>query len=268
MDLGIKGKVAVVTGSSTGIGKATARELAENGAQIVLTARGQERLESAGDELRNQTGADVICVAADVSKPKDPARVVAGAVEAFGSVDILVNNAGRAHAGGVLDSSDDDWEDMTSTKLLSMVHFCQAAAPHMKQKGWGRIVNMSSVGGIYPNPKLTISHALSAGINNLTKSLALDVAPDGILVNAIGIGAVTTDNWADNMIPKARETHPDWADLSDEELVARLGAAMTPVGHFGEPEDIAALAAFLASDRNRFTTGATVEASGGADRFM
>ena len=268
MDLGIKGKVALVTGSSTGIGKATARELAENGCKVVLTARGRDRLDAAVEELKNETGSEILGVAADVSAPDGPGGVVAAAADAFGSVDILVNNAGRAHAGGVLQTTDRDWRDMTETKVLGLVHFCQAAVPHMRRNGWGRIVNMSSVGGIYPNPKLTISHALSAGINNLTKSLALDVAPDGILVNAIGIGAVITDNWANNMIPKARETHPDWADLPDDELVARLGAAMTPVGHFGNPEDIAALAAFLASDRNRFTTGATIEASGGADRFI
>ncbi|MDE0538764.1 MAG: SDR family oxidoreductase [Rhodospirillales bacterium] len=268
MDLGIKDKVAVVTGGSTGIGNATARELGENGAKIVITARGRDRLDAAAGVLQDATGAEVLGVAADVSAPDDADRVISAAADAFGSVDILVNNAGRAHAGGVLQTTDEDWRDMTGTKLLGMIHFCQAAVPHMRKNGWGRIVNMSSVGGIYPNPKLSISHALSAGINNLTKSLALEVATDGILVNAIGIGAVITDNWANNMIPKARETHPDWADLSDDDLVARLGAAMTPVGHFGKPEDIAALAAFLASGRNRFVTGATVEASGGADRFI
>ena len=268
MDLRIKNKVAIVTGSSTGIGKATARELAKNGAKIILTARGQDRLDDAVNELKAETGAEVIGVAADVSTSDGPQRVVAEAAKAFQTVDILVNNAGRAHAGGVLQTTDQDWQDMTNTKVLGLIHFCKAAIPFMKKNGWGRIVNMSSVGGIYPNPKLTISHALSAGINNLTKSLALDVAADGILVNAIGIGAITTDNWATNMIPKARETHPEWADLSNEELIARLGKAMTPVGHFGEPQDIAVLAAFLASDCNRFVTGSTIEAAGGADRFM
>ena len=268
MDLRIQDKVAVVTGGSAGIGKATARELAGNGAKIVITARGKDRLNAAADEIRKETGASVLGIAADVAAAGEPARVVAEAVNNFGSADILVNNAGRAHAGGVLQTTSEDWQDMISAKLLAMVNFCQAAVPHMKGRNWGRIVNMSSVGGIYPNPKLTISHALSAGINNLTKSLALDVAADGILVNAIGIGAVTTENWANNMIPKARETHAEWADLPDDDLIARLGRAMTPVGHFGRPEDIAALAAFLASDRNGFVTGATVEASGGADRFI
>ena len=127
---------------------------------------------------------------------------------------------------------------------------------------------MSSIGGIYSNPKLLISHVLSAAINNLTKGLALEVAGDGILVNAIALGAIQTDNWALNMVPKVRETRSDLAKLSDEELMKQLGAELTPVGRFGLPEEIAATAAFLASGRNGFVTGCTIEASGGADRFM
>ncbi len=127
---------------------------------------------------------------------------------------------------------------------------------------------MSSVGGIYPNPKLLVSHVLSAAINNLTRGLALEVAPHGILVNAIALGAIRTDNWEQNMIPKVRETRPDLAGLPDEDLVARVGAEYTPVGRFGLPQEIAAIAAFLVSERNGFVTGHTIEASGGAERFF
>jgi 3-oxoacyl-[acyl-carrier protein] reductase len=127
---------------------------------------------------------------------------------------------------------------------------------------------MSSIGGIYPNHKLLISHVLSAAINNLTKSLALEVAADGILVNAIGIGAVATDNWANNMIPALRHARPELAHLSDDEILSKISAERTPTGRAGDPRDIAAIAAFLASNRNRFVTGDTIEASGGADRFM
>jgi len=268
MDLGIAGKVAIVTGASTGIGAAVAHELAANGAKVVMVARGRDRLEDAAAAVRAATGAEAIAVAADVSAPDDPVRVVETAVSAFGGLDVLVNNAGRAHAGGLLQSSDADWREMTEIKLYGMVRFCRAAVPVMQKSGWGRIINMSSVGGRYANPKLSVSHALSAGINNLTKSLALEVAKDGILVNAIGIGAVVTDNWANNMIPNVRVSRPGWANLPEQEIIDRLGAELTPVGHFGQPEDIAALAAFLASDRNRFVTGAMIEASGGADRFV
>jgi 3-oxoacyl-[acyl-carrier protein] reductase len=127
---------------------------------------------------------------------------------------------------------------------------------------------MSSIGGIYPNPKLFVSHVLSAAINNLTKSLALEVAKDGILVNAIGIGAVATDNWANNMLPAVRKNRLEMSSLNDDEVLARISAELTPVGRAGAPEEIAAIAAFLGSARNGFVTGDTIEASGGADRFM
>lgn len=157
---------------------------------------------------------------------------------------------------------------MTETKLSAMRRFCKAVIPGMQKRNWGRIVNISSIGGIYPNPQLTISHALSAAINNLTRSLALSVAQDGILVNAIGVGAVATDNWAQNMLPNVRNRRPELNDRTDEEVIALLGKEKTPVGRFGLPEDIAAITAFLLSGRNQFVTGQTIEASGGADRFM
>jgi 3-oxoacyl-[acyl-carrier protein] reductase len=268
MDLGISGRVAVVTGASAGIGLAIARELVANGVSVLIAARGADRLQQAEAALRELAGAKVASVALDVSTPDAATRIVGSALEAFGSLDILVNNAGRAHAGGLLTSSEEDWQEMTDVKLTSMRRMCKAAIPHMKERNWGRIVNMSSVGGIYPNPKLLISHVLSAAINNLTKSLALEVAAEGILVNAIGVGAVATENWANNMVPTVRRARPEFADLSDDEVVARISAERTPVGRAGTPEDIAAVAAFLCSDRNGFVTGDTIEASGGADRFM
>jgi 3-oxoacyl-[acyl-carrier protein] reductase len=165
-------------------------------------------------------------------------------------------------------STEEDWEEMTGVKLTSMRRMCKAAIPHMQKAGWGRIVNMSSIGGIYPNPKLLVSHVLSGAINNLTKSLALEVAKDGILVNAIGIGAVATDNWANNMVPAVRRTRKEFSTLSDDEVIARISTELTPVGRPGSAQEIAAIAAFLSSDRNGFVTGDTIEASGGADRFM
>lgn len=269
MDLEIEGKFAIVTGASAGIGYAVADELSANGAHVLIVARDEGRLAEAALKLKaGKTRGEVAALAADVTKPESAELIVGRAVEAFGGVDILVNNAGRAHAGGLLNSSDEDWDDMTSVKLTSMRRLCKAAIPHMKKANWGRIVNMSSIGGIYPNPKLFVSHVLSAAINNLTKSLALEVAKDGILVNAIGIGAVATDNWANNMVPAVRRSRPEFQELSDDEVVARISAECTPVGRAGSAREIAAIAAFLSSNRNGFVTGDTIEASGGADRFM
>lgn len=269
MDLGIGNRVAIVTGASAGIGYAVAQELLENGASVLVVARDAGRLQSAQRKLQKIAGDEKVkSLALDVGSEGAAERIVGLAVSTFGSLDILVNNAGRAHAGGLMSSSEADWEEMTSVKLTSMRRMCKAAIPHMQGKRWGRIVNMSSIGGIYPNPKLFISHVLSASINNLTKSLALEVAADGILVNAIGIGAVATDNWANNMIPAVRRSRPEMTSLADEEVIARISAELTPVGRAGTPREMAAIAAFLVSDRNGFITGDTLEASGGADRFM
>ena len=121
-----------------------------------------------------------------------------------------MNNAGRAHAGGILAATDADWQDMTETKLSALRRLCRAAVPGMRERHWGRIVNISSIGGIYPNHKLMVSHVLSAAINNLTRSLALELARDGILVNAIAVGAILTDNWANNMLPSVRKRRPEY----------------------------------------------------------
>jgi 3-oxoacyl-[acyl-carrier protein] reductase len=268
MDLGIAGRVAIVTGASAGIGYAVADELLANGASVLVVARNEARLNQAAEKLLGRKGAKVASLAADVAKPESAELIVGKSIEAFGGLHILVNNAGRAHAGGLMNSSEEDWEEMTGVKLTSMRRMCKAAIPHMQKAGWGRIVNMSSIGGIYPNPKLFVSHVLSAAINNLTKSLAMEVAKDGILVNAIGIGAVATDNWANNMVPAVRRARQEFSTLSDDEVIARISAELTPVGRAGTAREIAAIAAFLSSDRNGFVTGDTIEASGGADRFM
>ena len=111
---------------------------------------------------------------------------------------------------------------MIDVKIYSLINTCKLIAPIMKKNKWGRIVNMSSIGGIYPNPKLTISHGLSAAINNLTRSLSLDLAPYNIIANAIGIGAVRTKNWEENMLPKVRQTRKDLANLDDEVIIKQL----------------------------------------------
>jgi 3-oxoacyl-[acyl-carrier protein] reductase len=268
MDLGIKGKIAIVTGASSGIGRAIASELAANGVDVALVARGADRLEAAATEIAARYGTRTLAVQANVADTAEPARVVARTAAELGPPVILVNNAGRAHAGGLLQATEADWTDMTETKLSALRRFCAIATPHMCKHGWGRIVNISSIGAIYPNPKLLVSHALSAAINNLTRSFAREVARDGILVNAVGVGAVATANWQQNMIPAVRERRPELASASDIEIIKLLGAEMTPIGRFGRPEEIAAVVAFLASARNGFITGGTIEASGGADRFM
>lgn len=268
MDLKLAGKVALVTGARTGIGFSICEELAANGVHLVMVARQEAELILAAQKIEDKYGVKALPVAGDVTDKKLPEQVVKQAESVFQHIDLLVNNAGRAHAGTLLTTSEEDWFSMTETKLSATRRFCKAVIPGMQARKWGRIVNISSIGGIYPNPQLTVSHTLSAAINNLTRSLALSVAPDGILVNAVGVGAVATDNWAQNMLPNVRNRRPELADKTDGEVMVLLGKEKTPVGRFGLPEDIAAITAFLLSDRNQFVTGQTIEASGGADRFM
>jgi len=268
MDLGITGRIAIVTGASAGIDFAVAEELVANGASVIIATRDAGRLQKAEVELRERYGADVTSLAVDVATPEAASRIVETAIATFGALDILVNNAERAHAGGLMSSTENDWEEMTAVKLTSMRRLCKAAIPHMRDRGWGRIVNMTSIGAFYPNPMLFVSHVRSAAISNLTRSLALEVAVDGILVNTIGTGAVATENWGTNMVPEVRRTRPEFAALSDDEVLARISAERTPVGRAGKASEIAAIAAFLASHRNGCVAGDTIEASGGADRFM
>ena len=268
MDLGIKNKVAFITGASSGIGLATAELFAKEGAKVIICGRNEVNLKKAKDEIKKSTGHEVDFFSCDTSKFDHVEKVVSKIVEKYKKIDILINNAGKAQAGGVVDAPDEAWKSMIDVKIYSLINTCKTIAPIMKKNNWGRIVNMSSIGGIYPNPKLTISHGLSAAINNLTKSLSLDLAPYNIIVNAIGIGAVRTKNWEENMLPKVRQTRKDLASLNDEEIIKSIGKEHTPVGRFGKPIEIAQIACFLCSECNGFVTGSVIEASGGADKFM
>lgn len=149
-----------------------------------------------------------------------------------------------------------------------MRRFCCEVIPNMQQQGWVRIVNVSSIGGIYPNANAPISHAISAAINNFTQNLALNVSSIGILVNAVAVGAIITNNWVNNMLPNIRARRNELRDKSDDEITAILAKEKLPVGYFGYPEDIATITAFLLSKRNRFITGQTIQVSRGAERFM
>ena len=268
MDLGLKNKVTFITGSSSGIGLATAKQFAHEGSKVIICGRNEEKLINAKKEILEITSSDVDYHICDTSKSEQVEKTVSKILSKHQKIDILVNNAEKAQAGGIIDASDDAWRSMIDIKIFSLINTCRAIAPIMKKNNWGRIVNMSSIGGIYPNPKLTISHGLSAAINNLTKSLSLDLASHNIIVNAIGIGAVRTINWEENMLPKVRETRQDLADLDNEEIIKIIGKEYTPVGRFGKPSEIAQIACFLSSECNGFVTGSVIEASGGADKFM
>jgi len=255
MELGLQNKKAIVTGGSRGLGRAIAEELAREGVDVAICARNGDQLQDAAAQLRSP-GRTVFASVADVTSPDQVDAFVAAAAEALGGVDILVNNAGRAHPGDFESLSDEDWRADLDVKLFSMIRMTRRVLPHMRARGGGRIVNISSVLGRSPDPALFATSVNRAACLSLTKALAMELGPEGILVNCLNIGSVITSQWKNIRERRAPE-------LSEEEYFARAAEAV-PLGRFGQPDEVSGLVAFLASDRASYITGASIDIAGGA----
>jgi NAD(P)-dependent dehydrogenase (short-subunit alcohol dehydrogenase family) len=250
LDLGLEGKVAIVTGGSEGLGRATAMRLAAEGCRVAICARRKDVLERAADDIRKTTGGQVLAHPADVSRAADVEAVVVATRGAFGGVDILVNNAGTSSAAGFEGVDDATWETDIQLKLMAAVRFCRLVIPEMKKRGGGRIVNVTTVGGKAPAARsLPTSVTRAAGIN-LTKSLANEYAPDRILVNTICLGLVKSAQW-------------ERRAKGDLDGYYREVAKRVPVGRVGEAEEFADLVAFLCSARAGYITGTAINFDGG-----
>jgi 3-oxoacyl-[acyl-carrier protein] reductase len=257
VDLGIKNRVALVTAASKGLGKAAALELASEGANVAICARTKEPLQAAAAGIEKATGSQVLAVVADVSQPDDVERLVQATVDRYGRLDILVTNAGGPPPGYLLDLEDDTWHAAVELTLMSAVRLCRAAIPHMRQQGWGRIVNITSISVKQPIDNLLLSNALRAGVVGLAKTLSNQFAGDGITVNSVCPGYTRTDRVAELNAARAREL-----DIPVEE-VERQTTANIPMGRMGRPEELAALIAFLASERAGYITGTAIQVDGG-----
>ncbi len=250
MDLGLKGKVAAITGGSEGIGKATAWRLAAEGASVAICARRRDVLEATADEIRKATGGDVLAVAADVARPEDVEAFISAVVERVGRLDILVNNAGRAAARDFMDVDDAYWRSDLDLKFFAAIRACRLAIPHMRKVGGGRIINLTHVGGKQPGyHSLPSAVSRAAGIA-LTKALSKDCAADGILVNTVCVGQIKS---AQN--DRARQAQSP--SLSPEEFYRQRGQSI-PLGRVGEAEEVADVIAFLASERASYVTGVAI----------
>jgi NAD(P)-dependent dehydrogenase (short-subunit alcohol dehydrogenase family) len=250
LDLGLAGKVAIVTGGSEGLGRATAERLAREGARVTICARRKDVLEKAAQEIAKSTGGEVLARPADVTRLEDVEGVVAATVERFGGVDILVNNAGTSSAGAFADVDDKTWHYDIELKLMAAIRFCRAVVPLMQKRGGGRIINVTTVGGKAPAPRaLPTSVTRAAGIN-LTKSLASEYAASGILVNTICLGLVKSAQW-------------ERRAKGDVETYYKEVAKRVPVGRVGEAEEFADLVAFLVSARAAYITGTAINFDGG-----
>ena len=256
MDLGLTGKVALITGGSEGIGKATAIELAAEGAHVAICARRPGVLEAAEAMVREVASGEVLAVIADVTSDEEVDRFVEEALGRFGRIDILVNNAGRSAAGRFDAVSAEDWTGDLDLKLMGAVRCSRAVIPHMRAAGGGRIINITAIGGKAPGASsLPTSVSRAAGIA-LTKAMSRDLAGDGILVNTICIGLVKSGQ----IERAARSRFPDG---SLDEAYARM-AANVPLGRVGEAREVAALVAFLASPLGGYVTGTAINVDGGS----
>lgn len=255
MDLGLRGKVALVTGGSKGIGFETALTLAKEGAQVAICARGEEQLQKAATVISGKTGAEVLYIQADVTLPDECQKVVAITVERFGRLDIVVNNAGTSAAGPFEKVTDELWENDLDLKLFAAIRISRAAVPYMREAGGGAIVNITtSAAKTPPASSLPTTVSRAAGLA-LTKAMSRDLAPDGIRVNSVCIGMIRSDQ-----IEKAWKRQAP--ELTWEEY-AENPRHQIPLGRIGNTEEAARVIAFLASDAASYVTGTAVNVDGG-----
>jgi len=260
MDLGLNGKVALVTGGTKGLGHAIARELASEGAAVAICARNADEVASVVRSLEG-TGVPVYGQRADVTVPEEVQDFVARAARELGAVDILVNNAGRAHPGDFETLTDDDWQADIDVKLFSMIRCSRAVLPHMRKRGGGRIINIGAVYAKYPDPTFFATSVVRASCQNFNKTLALQLAKENILVNLVNIGYVATAQWEDIRRSAAPET-------SQNEFFDLLAAREVPLGRFGRDDEVSGLVAFLASERSTYITGAAIDVAGGMGKYV
>ena len=252
-----EGKVAIITGAGSGIGRATARRLADEGARLVLNDIDQGYL----DELSGSLTADHRTVIGDVAQEQTAVRLAEAACEAYGRIDVLVNNVGGLFIGEITDTSVEDWDRLMATNLRSMFLCCKHVLPTMLEQGSGSIVNLASISAFIGQeaeeggPSFFAYSVTKAGARQLATSLATRYAKNGIRVNAVSPGATRTR--------QVRHFMPGLSQEAEDAIWENAGAQGTPLGRVGRPEEIAAAIAFLASDEASFITGATLVADGG-----
>ena len=262
MDLGLRGKVALVAASSKGLGRAVAEELAAEGAHLVMCARGQETLEQTAESIRQTTGVKVVAVAADVSNTADTARVVEAAFDQLGRVDILVTNSGGPPSGPFEKLTTEMWAAATGLLLKSAVELTRAVLPGMKERRWGRILNVTSIAAKQPIEGLMLSNSLRAAVIGFARTLANEVAPFNVTVNNLLPGYTRTDR-----VQELARAAGGKAGGSSTDIVAKWEKEI-PMGRLGEPREFAALAAFLASERASYITGCSIAVDGGWIRSL
>ncbi|HEX8945437.1 MAG TPA: SDR family oxidoreductase [Gemmatimonadaceae bacterium] len=257
MDLGLRGKVALVAAASRGLGRATALELAKEGTKLVLCARGAADLEAARADIVNRTGVEVQAIVADVSDRTQLERVASEAMARFGQIDILMTNAGGPPAGLFEAHGWDAWERAVNLTLRSAVELTRAVLPGMRARKWGRIINVTSIAAKQPVDNLILSNSIRSAVTGFGRTLANEVATDGVTVNNILPGYTRTER-----VEQLAESTAKKEGLAPKDVVARFEKEI-PMRRLGEPEEFAALAVFLASTRASYITGQSIAVDGG-----
>lgn len=262
MQLGLSGKSALVCAASKGLGKASALALASEGANVAICARDRVTLGAALEEIGRATSGRATAIAADLSKPEDISRLVAGTVKAFGGLDILVTNTGGPKSAPFDALTDADWTSAVDSMLLSVVRLVREAIPHMRARGGGRIINVTSISVKQPIDSLVLSNSLRAAVTGLSKTLASELAHDNILVNCVAPGYTGTDRVVElSAAIAAREG-------TTAEAVQRRTESKIPLGRMATAEEFGSVVAFLASAPASYITGVTLQVDGGFVRSL
>lgn len=270
MDLGLKGRVAIVCAASQGLGRAAATALAAEGARVVVASRDEGRIRDAALAIAAEAaargpegaGAEVMGVVADMRKAEDIRQLVAATSERFGRIDILVNNAGGPPVAQFLSLDDERWEEGVRLTLMSVVRTVREVLPHMLKRRWGRIITITSVAAKQPINDLVISSTLRPGLLGLTKTLANRYGADGILVNAVAPGYILTARQEEILEVRSKERGITREQYLDD------AARDVPQRRLGRPEELADAITFLASERASYVNGATLSVDGGMIRGL
>ena len=257
MELGLTGKIALVAAASRGLGRAVAEELAREGAHLLICARGADALRETAESIRAASGVRVIEVVADLSDPADVARVAERALAEFGRVDVLVTNGGGPPAGPFETHSADAWQAAVRQTLMSVVELTRAVLPGMKERRWGRIINVTSIAVKQPVDNLILSNSVRAAVTGFARTLANEVAPFGITVNNVMPGYTRTQR-----VEELAERNASLKGTSPGAERA-VWEGQIPMARLGESTEFAAMVAFLASERASYTTGASIPVDGG-----
>jgi 3-oxoacyl-[acyl-carrier protein] reductase len=258
MDFGLEGKAALVGGASKGIGHATAMALAREGCAVAICARNQEMLDRARDEIRNETGSTVLSLICDMSRHEEIKAAVAAAAEAFGRLDIVVNNAGGPPMGTFETLDERFWQHAIDQNLLSVVRTVREALPHLRRSGSGRVINITSVAVKQPIDGLMLSNATRLAVVGMAKTLSRELASAGVTVNNVCPGNIATGRLMSLIEERAQRQ-----GVTLKEAIA-LDEGRVPMGFLGDPDDVANLIVFLASDKARYITGTTIQVDGGS----